>query len=202
MQKLREHNEVENKMKIFIIHGSYGNPHENWFPWLKKELEKLGHTVFVPEFPTPKNQNLKNWMFEFQNRRYYGLIDEKSVFVGHSLGPAFILSVLEKIKIPKPVKACFFVSGFTGSLGNPEFDEINKTFTEKDFNWEKIKNSCDKFIMYQSDNDPYVPLEKAKELAKNLEGELKIIKTAGHFNEKAGYSKFEDILKNILKETK
>jgi hypothetical protein len=40
---------------IFIIHGSYGYPEENWFPWLKKELSKLGHRVFVPKFPIPAN---------------------------------------------------------------------------------------------------------------------------------------------------
>jgi predicted alpha/beta hydrolase family esterase len=44
---------------IFIIHGSYGNPDENWFPWLKKELEQEGHKVFVPKFPTPEDQSLR-----------------------------------------------------------------------------------------------------------------------------------------------
>ena len=34
-----------------IIHGSYGNPNENWFPWLKMELEKIGYKVFVPVLP-------------------------------------------------------------------------------------------------------------------------------------------------------
>jgi len=184
-------------MKLFIIHGSYGNPKENWFPWLKQELEKLGHNVFVPEFPTPKNQSLENWMFEFQDGMYYDMVDEDSVFIGHSLGPAFILSLLEKIEIPKPIKSCFFVSGFIGSLNKSEFDKINKTFTEKEFNWDKIKKNCKKFKMYHSDNDPYVPLEKAKELAKKLECELKVIKGAGHFNEKAGYTKFELLLQNI-----
>lgn len=38
---------------VIIIHGAYGNPEENWFPWLKKELEKLDCRVFVPKFPTP-----------------------------------------------------------------------------------------------------------------------------------------------------
>lgn len=186
-------------MKIFIIHGSYGNPKENWFPWLKQELEKEGHTVFVPKFPTPEGQNLKNWMFEFQAGMYYSMLDEDSVIIGHSLGPAFILSVPEKLEIPKPVKACFFVAGFLGLLDNSEVDEINRTFVEKDFNWEKIKKNCEKFFIYNSDNDPYVPLEKAKDLAEKLGSELKIIKGAGHFNEKAGYTEFQTLLKDIRK---
>ena len=27
-------------MKFFIIHGAYGNPNENWIPWLKESLER------------------------------------------------------------------------------------------------------------------------------------------------------------------
>jgi esterase/lipase len=34
--------------KVFIIHGWDGYPEEGWFPWLKKELEKKGFSVFVP----------------------------------------------------------------------------------------------------------------------------------------------------------
>ena len=45
-----------------IIHGTYGNPDENWFPWLKIELEKIGYQVYVPTFPTPENQNLEAWL--------------------------------------------------------------------------------------------------------------------------------------------
>ena len=54
--------------------------------------------------------------------------------------------------------------------------------------------------MFHSDNDPYVPLEKAKNLAKNLDADLTIVKNAGHFNEKAGYTKFELLLDKIKKE--
>lgn len=41
----------------FIIHGSFGNSFVNWFPYLrkeieKKELEKKELEVYTPDFPT------------------------------------------------------------------------------------------------------------------------------------------------------
>jgi len=182
-------------MKYFIIHGSYGNPNENWFPWLKKELESEGHTVFLPKFPTPEDQSLESWLKIFEN--YNQQVDNNTIFIGHSLGPAFILSILEKLDLPKPIKACYFISGFLRELGNKEFDDINKTFTNKNFDWKKIKKNCKEFYIYHSDNDPYVPLEKSEELAKNLGTSPIIIKGAGHFNEGSGYTKFERLLEYI-----
>ena len=180
--------------KIFIIHGSYGNPQENWFPWLKEELRKKGHEVFVPKFPTPENQSLETWTKEFEE--YIPLIDEDTIFVGHSLGPAFILSVLEKLGVK--IKACFFVSGFLGPTGNPDFDNINNSFTEKEFDWDKIKSICPRFKMYHSDNDPYLLIGKAKKLSSSLGIEIEIIKGAGHFNESAGYTQFPKLLEDII----
>ena len=84
-------------------------------------------------------------------------------------------------------------------LGNEKFDEINKTFTTKEFNWEKIKANCKEFYIFHSDNDPYVPLEKAKELAEKLGTEVILIKGAGHFNEESGYVEFNTLLEAIRK---
>ncbi len=178
---------------IFIIHGAYGNPEENWFSWLKFELEKLGHRVFIPKFPTPEKQSLENWLKVFDE--YKENLNEDSIVVGHSLGPAFLLNVIENLD--KPIKAAFFVSGFLDLLGNSDFDSINKSFIERKFDWKKIKRKSSNFFVFHSDNDPYIPLEQAKKLAKNLGISPIIVKNAGHFNEKAGYFKFNLILEKI-----
>lgn len=182
-------------INIIIIHGSYGNPNENWFPWLKTELEKLNCKVFVPKFPTPKNQSLESWNNVFNE--YKQCINEDTILIGHSLGPAFLLNLLEKLD--KPIKSAFFVSGFLGLLGNSDFDEINKTFTNRNFNWNKIKQNCKKFYLYHSNNDPYVPIKKATELAEKLDNKIIEIKNAGHFNEETGYNKFELLLEDVKK---
>ena len=131
-------------MNAFIIHGSFGTPQENWFPWLRGELEKEGCSVFVPRFPTPQNQSLESWLKAFEKYRQH--LGKDSVLVGHSLGPAFILNLLETTK--KPVKACFFVAGFVGSLGNPKFDDLNSTFEAKELKWENIKKNCNRFFVF------------------------------------------------------
>ncbi|MFH0867777.1 MAG: alpha/beta hydrolase [Candidatus Woesearchaeota archaeon] len=178
---------------IIIIHGSYGNPNHNWFPWLKEELEKLNCRAFVPEFPTPKNQNLNTWLNIFKNYETY--LDENSILVGHSIACAFILSILEKINIK--IKASFLVAGFIGPLGNEYYDSISKTFTQKEFNWGKIKSNCSNFFVYSSDNDPHVQLSKGHEIAKNLDSKLILVKNAGHFNTQSSYTKFELLLDDI-----
>ena len=178
---------------IFIIHGAYGSPEENWIPWLKSELEKLGCRVFVSKFPTPENQTLENWLKVFENYKQY--LDEDSIVIGHSLGPAFILSALESVD--RKIKSAFFIAGFISFLNNPDFDTINKTFVDKKFDWEKIKKNCKNFYIFHSDNDPYVPLEKAEELAKNLGTDVILVKGAGHFNTESGYDKFEQLLEMV-----
>jgi uncharacterized protein len=180
-------------VNVILIHGSYGNPDENWFPWLKTELEKFGCKVFVPQFPTPENQSLDSWREVFDD--YRACLKQDAVVVGHSLGPAFLLDVLENAK--NPIKSAFFVAGFVSLLNNPNFDKVNKTFVEHQFNWNKIKNNCKNFFVFHSGNDPYVPFDKGKDLSNHLGAELNIVAKAGHFNKASGYETFPLLLEKI-----
>lgn len=181
--------------KFVIVHGAYGSPDENWFPWLKQELIQLGNQVIVPRFPTPEGQNLQKWL-EILDKEV-GDFTSDLVMIGHSLGPAFILSKLELLK--KPIKACFFASPFTGKLGLSDFDSINGEFTEKTFDWGKIRANCKEFYIYSSDNDPYVPMQKGKDIAKKVGAHFNVIHDGGHINASAGFTKFDQLLGDIKK---
>jgi predicted alpha/beta hydrolase family esterase len=180
---------------IFLFHGAYGHPKENWFPWMKKQLERNGHKVIAPRFPTPKRQTLENWRKVFS--KYARKVDENTVFIGHSIGCAFLLRLIENST--KTIKAAYCVAGFTGPLGNPKFDTVNRTFTQRKFRWGNIREHCRKFVVFCSDNDPYVPMEKGKMLAKRLKTKPILVRKAGHFNKAAGYQAFPLLLKSIEK---
>lgn len=177
----------------FIIHGAYGSPQENWFPWLKVELEKLGYKVIVPQFPTPDGQNLKSWLEVFE--QYKSELNSDTVIIGHSIAVAFIFRVLEQLD--HPIKAAFLIAGFIRGLDNSEVDQINASFYDEPFDWEKIRSNCQTFVCFNSDNDPYVPLEQGEEAAKNLGVDVTLVKDAGHFNTASGYTSFPLLLGKI-----
>lgn len=180
---------------IFIFHGTGGHPEENWFAWLKNKLEQKGCRVFVPQFPTPEGQSLVSWMNILEP--YQNQIDENSVLIGHSLGGLFLLRVLERL--PRPVKAAIFVATPIGIKPIKNYEGDNNFSNGFNFNWEKIKLAAKNFVVYHSDNDPYVSLQNGEQLEKNLSVNLNFIPNAGHFNSAAGYDAFKELLQIVLK---
>lgn len=181
---------------IFIIHGFMGHPNENWIPWLKTELEKLDCQVIVPQFPTPENQTLEAWLEVLEP--YKTEIREDTLFIGHSLGVSFVLNVLERQEWP--IQAAFLVAGFVGLLNITSIDPMAATFTQKHFDWQHIQKMAKHFYIFSSDNDPYVPVEKAQYLARELQRDVIMVPGAGHFNLKAGYDDFGLLLDRVKDE--
>ena len=179
----------------FIIHGSTGSKDAHWLPWLKEKLEEKGLQVFLPQFPIEEGQQtLQNWFNTISpmKEHLFG-----SIMVGHSLGTPFILNILNQWDIE--IKAAFFVGGFGeqhDADGEPNMDD----FAARDFDWDKIKSNCKNFYVFHSDNDPYVPLEKAERLARNLGAEVILVKGAGHFQAQSGFETFPLLLEKIKNE--
>jgi len=179
---------------VFIFHGTEGYPEENWFPWLKKKLEAKNCKVFVPQFPSPPGEpaSIDKWFKVLKN--YNQHINKDTILVGHSLGGIFTLKILEGLQ--NPVRAVFLVGTPIGVRPILNYDRDN-SFSGFSFDWPTIKNNAKHFIVYQSNNDPYVSLGNGEQLAKELGVELTFIPNAGHFNKKAGYTIFNNLWEKL-----
>lgn len=185
------------KRDVVIIHGTYGKPDSNWFPWLKEELSFIGLDAKVPAFPSHQYQNISTWRQTFKEQ--VGSLHEHMILVGHSLGAGFMLNLLEESS--SPVAASFFLAGFTGKLGLPDYDPQNESFVCRPFDWEKIRHNAGRVFVLNADNDPYVPLSRGEELARNLQVPLTLIPGGGHLNSESGYTTFPmvfQLLKGLL----
>ena len=127
-------------------------------------------------------------------KKYEKFVDEQTIIIGHSLGGAFLLRLLEKTDTN--IAAAIIVAGPVGirPILNWESDQ---PFINHPFDWESIRKHARQFVVFHSDNDPYVGLGNGKETAMQLGVELTFIPNAGHFNTKAGYTKFPELLNRI-----
>ena len=192
-------------MKYVIFHGSFGSPESNWFPELKEKLEMLGQKVVVPEFPiedwddltkkgqkaTLKNQTLNNWLKVFAKEVKKFKKNEKLCFVGHSLGPVFILHAVNKFNIK--LDCAIFVSPFLSlekSKKMWQIDIANQTFYKKNFDYKRLKRLIPISYVLYSDNDPYVPKKYPLEFAKKMESSAIFVKKAGHMNSEVNLNEF------------
>lgn len=178
---------------VFIVHGAFGSPEENWIPWLTSELQKQGYIVTAPKFPTPEGQNYDNWMGVAAP--HLEAFNEETVLVGHSIGATFTLCILEELSIQ--IAKTILVSGFIGLLDNEDFDSINHTISNRDFDWDEIQENSSEFYILHGDNDPYVPVEKAMVLSAKLQTEPILIQNGGHLNADAGFTTFPKLLKVV-----
>ncbi len=187
-------------MNVFLIHCWGGNGCSCWSGWLAYQLvvSYPGSRVLSPDFPNTNYPKLEKWLKEI--RKHVKKFDEKGawIVIGHSLGCTTILRLLETFGEKEKIKAAILVAAFAKDLGIHEI----QNFVERDFNWEKIKLKCEKFIVINSDNDPFIELSEGKRIAKLLGATLIIEHNAGHINEGSGFGPYPRLLEIINKLSK
>jgi hypothetical protein len=190
-------------MKFVILHGTEGTPEGNWFPWLAKELEKMGHKTIRPQLPTPDGQNVENWIRIIGKAvKEVGGPDNETIIIAHNMSPMAVCHYLVKNNVK--IKAAFFVSGFTDYVDELEpYHTVNPRFFDKNFDWNKLKTNCQNIICFAGDNDPYLPQPVLKKFSE-LCGAKKfiLVPKGGHLNSESGYLTFPLLLETIKKELK
>lgn len=117
--------------------------------------------------------------------------------VGHSLGAAFALRLVERTA--EPVAGLFLAAGFVGMLGLPDYDTINRSFFDAPFDWYAIRERKGRACRcWASDNDRYVPLSRSQDIAMSLDAPLEILSGGGHLSDETGFNTFPQMHDAIL----
>lgn len=178
-----------------ILHGTSNTSLGNWFPWLKRELEKSGYLVWCPDLPHADHPDQDNYFKVIFGRTDWQFGDE-SVVIGHSSGGVTALKVVQHLADGVVINKCVTVGAPYIRHGD---DPIQGLFKEP-YDFTKIKKHAKRFIIFHSDDDPYVPVEDGKIISNALSGDFVYIPGQGHFNLEKGpqYKRFPKLLEKIL----
>lgn len=158
--------------KVIIVHAWESAPDQHWYQEEKTLLEDLGYHVDLPAFPGGLWPKLDEWLPIIEALAP----DEETILIGHSLGTPAILRYLERSG--QKVAQVISLAGFAKDLG---FDET-RNFVGEPFDWQKITSLAGNFVVIAQKNDPYVPVDVAKEVADNTGGEWVLVEGNNHFD--------------------
>jgi uncharacterized protein len=171
--------------KALIVHAWYNSPENNWYPWLKNELERKGYSVTLPDF-TELRKDVPELITILTQIEKTVKPDNDTVVVGHSLGCLVALRLAEKLTLKKVV----LVSGWDFN----DLTEGHRKFWKTKLNHAKIMKNVSEIVVIHSSNDPYITASQAEDMCKRFKGKFVLVKDAGHITAKDGYTKLPAIL--------
>ncbi len=191
-------------MKIMAIPGN-GNADvdsEIWFPWLKKELEKLKKDrrlgvkeldVIIKNMPDPDIARRNIWVPFIE--QHVGN-DPDAILIGHSSGALAVMRYLENHK----AQGAVLVGACYTDLGDAK--EKASGYYDDEWQWEKIRKNAEWIMQFASTNDPYIPIEEARHVRDMLNTEYHEYTDQGHFSsdiKKISFPELIEVLKKKLK---
>lgn len=159
--------------RIVIIHGNGGGTsRDHWQPWLKQELEKLGHEVLCPDMPDNVEAKATEWL-PFMKVTLG--IDENTYVVGHSSGAVATLRYTEATKI----KGSFLLGACYTDLG----DDIERLsgYYDTPWKWKDIKGNQELIVVMASTDDPWISIDEPRHIHMQLGCEYHEYIDKGHF---------------------
>lgn len=167
------------EMRAILLHGLNANPDEKWYPWFAKETQQRGIRCEIPALPDGSDPRLSAWLAEIDKLKP----DENTILIGHSRGGVALLRWLETQPKSRKVKKVILIatnSGFAQKMPFP--DESNHGFyTKEGYDFTRIKQHCDDFVVFHSKDDQWVPYEHGQENAEGLDARLVTFERYGHF---------------------
>jgi predicted alpha/beta hydrolase family esterase len=172
--------------KTLILHGWGGSDAPHWQAELASEIAKNYGTVAFPLLDNCHFPSKNRWIKQVKT-----LLEEfkPDTVVCHSLANTLWFWLAQENITP--VQRLFMVS--PPSLTTTE--ATIKTF----FPCPQPQNVCAKKVhLIVSDNDPWIKLDEAEEIASAIGASYQVIKNGGHINAESGFGKWELIEDLVL----
>ena len=160
------------EIKAILMPGNGGGtPEDNWFPYLERELPKLGIIVINKQFPDPILARESYWLPFVKELG----ADENAILIGHSSGAVAAMRFAETNKILGSV----LVGACYTDLGDE--NERQSGYYNRAWDWQAIKNNQKWIIEFASIDDLFIPIQEARYIHKKLQTEYCEYKDQGHF---------------------
>lgn len=187
----------EGDVRVIIVHRWGGTPEDDWYPWLKDELEKRGSEVIVPEMPNTDEPRIEEWVSHL--KEVTGALTRDTCFVGHSIGCQAIMRYLEKVegKVPKAV----FVAGWfkLDNLEDEEAVQIARPWVATPIDFGKVRDKIGSLTVFLSSNEPYGFVEDNAHIFRaELGANVVIEENKVHFTDEDGIAEVPEVLSALL----
>jgi len=174
-------------MKTLILHGWGGSDFPHWQAHLACEVARDYGTVSFPLIQHPHFPSKNRWVKQIK-----AILEElrPDTVVCHSLANTLWFWLCEEGIAP--AERLFMVA--PPSLNTTE--ATIKSF----FPCPMPETLCAKEVqMFVSDNDPWITVDEAKEIAQHYDIPLEILHNAGHINADSGFGKWEKIEQLVMR---
>lgn len=177
-------------IKVIFIHGN-GNstPQDNWFPYVKNELECLGITVIVSQFPDAYLARSSYWLPFLKELK----ADENTILIGHSSGALAAMRYAETNKILGSI----LIGVMHTDLGI-ETEQLSGYF-DTPWNWQAIQQNQEWTVIFASTDDPWIPIFEPRFVQKQLECQYYEFNNQGHFGGDRYKQNFPEVVQVIKK---
>ena len=178
---------------IFIPGNGGGKTTDNWFPYIKKNLEELGVEVLAAEFPDSNLARASYWLPFLKDVLK---ADDRTILIGHSSGAIAAMRFSEKNRILGSV----LIAPYYTHLGY-ENEKLSGYF-DAPWDWKAISQNQQWILQFSSTDDPWIPITEARYVHDNLQTEYYEFTNQGHFGGDYLKTEFPELLETLKKELK
>jgi len=159
-------------MRVILVHGYNANPQAHFYPWLADQLRAKGFEVVTPTLSLNKDVELDLSVVIEEMKSQVGLLTNKDIVLGHSLGGLLILQYLEAVEMAGAPHSVILV----GSPWKVKSWEMRRLFIDE-FDADVLMWKSRDYIVVHQKDDKLVPFDHAEKLSKALKA--KLISTEG-----------------------